>query len=154
MQLEASAGSLLTPAVGDLSDPFTSPTGYHRIAIDVMKALQSPTPHTLVVNFANHGALADLQVDDVVEVPCQVSRDGIAPLAIGKLPQSVRGLLLSVKAYERLAVEAAIERSAEKARLALLCYPIVGQWELDTEVLNELGKADADHLGFLQTDVA
>jgi 6-phospho-beta-glucosidase len=150
MKLEASAGSLLAAGVEDPTDPFTSPTGYHRIAIQVMKALQSGTPQTLVVNTSNRGALTDLREDDVVEVPCHVSSKGIAPLPVGSLPSSVRGLLLSVKAYERLAVEAALERCPSKARLALLLYPIVGQWELASTVLEALGEGDPQHLGYLR----
>lgn len=149
MKLEASAGSLLTDGAEDVADPFTSPTGYHRIAIDVMKALQSRTPLTLVVNTSNRGSIPDLSPDDVVEVPCHVSRQGITPLPVGTLPSSVRGLVLSVKAYERVAVEAALERSASKARLALLLYPIVGQWDVASRVLEALGDADPQHLGYL-----
>jgi 6-phospho-beta-glucosidase len=148
--LEASAGSLLKSGVEDPNDPFTSPTGYHRIAIDVIKALQSSTPQTLIVNSRNGGAIPDLEAHDVVEVPCQVSRHGIAPLPVGSLPAFVRGLLLSVKAYERLAVQAAVDRCPLKARLALLLYPIVGQWELAEQVLKALGESDPEHLGYLR----
>jgi 6-phospho-beta-glucosidase len=152
MKLEASAGSLLGDGADESADPFNSPTGYHRIAIDVMKALQSRAPKTLVVNTRNRGAIDDLSADDVVEVPCHVSSEGITPLPVGILPSSVRGLVLSVKAYERVAVEAALERSASKARLALLLYPIVGQWDVASTVLEALGEADPQYLSYLRQD--
>ncbi len=150
MKLEASAGSLLGSGNEDPHDPFESATGYHRIAIEVMLALLSPTPRSLVVNTCNRGAIRDLQPDDVVEVPCQVSRDGIIPLASGELPDCVRGLVLSVKAYERMAVQAAAEGSLPKARLALMLYPIVGEWQLAGEVLDALVASDPQHLGYLR----
>jgi len=150
MKLEASAGSLFADAVEDAADPFTSPTGYHRIAIGVMKALQSRTPQTLVVNTRNRGAIDDLSPDDVVEVPCHVSSRGITPLPVGTLPSSVRGLVLAVKAYERVAVEAALERSASKARLALLLYPVLGQWDVASRVLQALGEGDPQYLSYLR----
>ena len=46
------------------------------------------------------------------------------------LPQSVRGLVLAVKAYERTAIRAAVEKSWPLAQLAMLEYPIIGQWEI------------------------
>jgi 6-phospho-beta-glucosidase len=55
----------------------------------------------------------------------------------------------SVKAYERLTIRAAVEGSAALARLALLAYPIVGQWEPAREVLDALIGADREHLGYL-----
>ena len=152
MKLESSAGSLLAAGVEAPDDPFTSATGYHRIAIAVMKALRSETPQTLVVNTNNRGAIPELSTDDVVEVPCRISRQGIEPLPVGALPAIVRGLVHSVKAYERLAVEAAVERSRSKARLALLLYPIVGQWDLSMKVLDALGQSDPEHLGYLRQE--
>ncbi|MBS0421038.1 MAG: 6-phospho-beta-glucosidase [Proteobacteria bacterium] len=149
MKLEASAGSLLGEGTEDPQDPFLSATGYHRIAVDVMTALLSSAGRTLVVNTCNRGAIAELAADDVVEVPCQVSRDGVTPLAAGGLPESVRGLVLSVKAYERMAVRAAREQSLSKARLALMLYPIVGEWELAGQVLQALIASDPQHLGYL-----
>jgi 6-phospho-beta-glucosidase len=117
-----------------------------------MKALRSETPQTLVVNTNNRGAIPELSTDDVVEVPCRISRQGIEPLPVGALPAIVRGLVHSVKAYERLAVEAAVERSRSKARLALLLYPIVGQWDLSMKVLDALGQSDPEHLGYLRQE--
>jgi 6-phospho-beta-glucosidase len=65
------------------------------------------------------------------------------------LPETVRGLVLAVKAYERLAIRAAVEKSLELARLALLAYPIVGQWQPATDLLDALVESDPEHLGYL-----
>ena len=62
----------------------------------------------------------------------------------------VRGLVLAVKAYERTAIRAAAEGSAALARLALLEYPIIGEWEVAREVLHALIAADHEHLGYLR----
>ena len=48
---------------------------------------------------------------------------------------SVRGLVLVVKAYERLAIRAAVEQVLDLAKLALLANPIVGEWQPAVEVL-------------------
>jgi len=148
MKLESAAGSAFSTEKQQ-TDPFDAATGYHRIALDVMTALLSERPQTVVVNVPNHGAITDLESDDIVEVPCEVSRYGIVPHRTGALAESVRGLVLAVKAYERTAIRAALESSARMAELAMLEYPIIGQWDLACDVLNALMRQDREYLGYL-----
>lgn len=149
MRLEAHAESALGRGPQDW-DPFEGATGYHRIALDVMTALCSDSPKQVVVNVHNHGAIDDLHPFDVVEIACKINREGPEPIHTGALPESVRGLTLAVKGYEHLAIRAAIERSFDLARLALMVYPTVGEWDTATEILRALVKSDPEHLGYLQ----
>ena len=150
MKLEAEAGSALQAGVEQEEDPFDAATGYHRIALDVMTALVSTQPSRIVLNVANRGAINGLNHDDVVEVPCLIDRHGPQPLAVGTLPASVSGLVQAVKEYERLTIRAAVEGSKELARLALLAYPLVGEWQPASHLLEALCACDAEHLGYLQ----
>ena len=149
MKLEAEAGSAFTQAEAQ-PDPFDCATGYHRIALDVMTGLVSDQPREVVLNVLNRGSIDDLEADDVVEVPCDVDKTGAHPRKTGRMPESVRGLVQSVKAYERTAIRAALEGSRATAQLALLEYPIIGQWELAGEVLDALMAADPAGLGNLK----
>ena len=148
MTLEGRAESAFEAAEEEY-DPFETATGYHRIALDLMTALVSGTPREIVLNAPNCGAIEDLEPEDVVEVPCQVDRAGPRPCRTGGLPESVRGLVQAVKAYERTTVRAALTGSAALAQLALLEYPIVGQWDPAGEVLKALMAADTENLGYL-----
>lgn len=154
MRLEANAEVSSSERTKVMNDPFEAATGYHRIAIDVLKALVSEQPSRVVVNVLNRGAISDLAAEDVVEVPCLIDRHGAKPLAAGKLPESVRGLTIAMKAYERLAIRAAVEKSYELARLALLINPMVGQWEPASAVMSALIESDAEHLGYLRETTA
>jgi 6-phospho-beta-glucosidase len=51
------------------------------------------------------------------------------------------GLVQHVAAYERLAAQAAVTGDAELARIALLAHPLVGQWDLATELIELLNAA-------------
>ncbi len=147
MQLEAQGGSAFSSSLR-AEDPFTLATGYHRIAVDVMLGLTSSQPKQVVVNVRNRGTINGLNDDDIVEVLCDISQSGPAPRPVGELPESVRGLVLSVKAYERTLIRAAVTGSSSLAALALLEYPIVGDWELAKETLDALRNSDA-HLSYL-----
>ena len=148
MKLEAEGESAFD-VKKDEYDPFETVTGYHRIAIDVITGLVSERPHHAIVNVPNHGAVQDLDVDDVVEVLCDITAAGASPRKGGSLPFSVRGLVTAVKAYERTAIRAAVEQSPRLAQLAMMLYPPIGQWELSGELLRRLVASDREHLGYL-----
>jgi 6-phospho-beta-glucosidase len=148
MKLEGEAGSAFSGAPKD-HDPFETVTEYHRIALDVITALLSDEPKMIVVNVPNRGAIENLEDDDIVEAPCRIDRRGPVPQRCGALPESVRGLVLAVKAYERTAIRAAVEKSGRLAELAMLEYPIIGQWELACDLKNALVRSDPEGLGYL-----
>ncbi len=152
MRLEAHAGSALQNQVGETEDPFAAATGYHRIALDVMKALSGAQATRIVVDVRNQGAITDLSADDVVEVPCLIDQQGPHPLAVGELPEAARGLVVAVKAYERLTIRAAVEQSRALARMALMVYPLIGEWDRADQLLTALIAGDTDFLGYLSIE--
>jgi 6-phospho-beta-glucosidase len=149
MKLEAGGESAFSVAEENY-DPFETATGYHRIALDVIQGLLSERPRVVVVNVLNQGAIEDLAPDDVVEVPCDVDARGPRPRKTGALPEAVRGLVLSVKAYERAAIRAAVEKSRSQAELAMLEYPIIGEWGLARSLGMAMARNDPQRLGYLE----
>ncbi len=147
-KLEAESGSAFGEQA-EQPDPFAAATGYHRIAVEVLRGLFGDSARDVVVNVANRGSIDDLADEDVVEVACTITREGAAPKRVGRLPESVRGLVLSVKAYERTLIRAAVEQSRSLAKLALLEYPIVGEWRPAEEVLEAMISA-SPHLAYLR----
>jgi 6-phospho-beta-glucosidase len=137
MKLEASAGSAFD-SVALADDPFRSSTGYHRMVLEVIGALQQENPRGVVANVRNLDALDDFADDDVVETICDISSAGVRPRAYGKLPAGVRGLAIAMKAFERATVQAAVERSYERARNALLIHPSISDWDSAEQFLNAL----------------
>jgi 6-phospho-beta-glucosidase len=144
MQLEASAGTAFDKSHALTDDPFRVATGYHRIALDVMNALCSEEPRRVVVNVRNHGAIPDVEYEDIVEAPCAISKHSIVPENCGALPEDVRGLVLAVKAYERAAIQAAVTGTAGYARKAMLLYPAIGEWEPSDALLREFAAKSPD----------
>jgi len=138
MELEGSGGSALITGEASNEDPFRAASGYHRIAVDVMTALCGKQPNRIVVNTQNLGAIDDIEPEDIVEVPCSISADTITPEPCGRLPESVRGLVLAVKAYERAVIDAALTGSTIAARKAMLLYPPIGEWEPSKDLLEQL----------------
>jgi 6-phospho-beta-glucosidase len=94
---------------------------YSEAATRLVRSLHSGDGATHVVDIRNHGTLAGLADDDVVEVPAKVDRDGAHPLPQRPLAPELLGLVQHVAAYERLAARG-------EERKALLAHPLVGQW--------------------------
>ena len=61
----------------------------------------------------------------MVEVPCLVGAAGARPLAVGPVPDHARALIESVKAVERVTIEAALTGSTALAVKALALHPLV-----------------------------
>lgn len=98
---------------------------YSEAAVSLMDSIWNDRGDIHVVNVPNNGCLPDLPPDAVVETNCVIRREGAVPLSYGPLPSSIKGLVQHVKAYEELTIEAAVEKSREKAFLALVNHPLV-----------------------------
>lgn len=116
-------------------------SGYERIALLVLQALHAETPSSIPLTIRNGGALKDLDADDAVELPCEVSSLGVQVPPVGRAPDAVRPLLLQVKEYERLTVRASVEHSRSFALAALEKNPLVGRQEVAQKVLTEYVQA-------------
>jgi 6-phospho-beta-glucosidase len=111
--------------------------GYAGLAMSVMDAIYNNKKTNLIVNVPNQGAIQDLQIDDIVEVPCILDANGPVPLAVGTLPYAVKGLVQSVKQYERYAVSAAVNGSYDDALMALTVHPLVSSYSLAKPLVDE-----------------
>ncbi|RNL80557.1 6-phospho-beta-glucosidase [Halostreptopolyspora alba] len=99
--------------------------GYEEVALAVMRAVARDEPARLVLNTRNRGALADLDDDAVVEVPCMVDASGARPLAVGPLTGHRAGLVRAVKAVDRDVIEAVRSGSRTPALRAFATHPLV-----------------------------
>jgi 6-phospho-beta-glucosidase len=111
---------------------------YSAAAVRLIASLHAGTGDTQVVDVRNDGALPGLPDDAVVEVPCTVDRDGAHPQPQRPLPPDMSGLVAHCKAYERLAVEAAMSGSRATMIRALVANPLVGQYPLAEELADAL----------------
>jgi 6-phospho-beta-glucosidase len=82
----------------------------------------------------------------VVEVPAIVDRNGAHPISQRDLPPEMLGLVQHCKAYERLAVEAAMSGSRDAVVRALVANPLVGQYPQAAELADTLLEANRPQL--------
>jgi 6-phospho-beta-glucosidase len=111
---------------------------YSRAAFELIRAVHLDLKERHVVNVRNRGTIACLPPDCAVEVSCRVDASGAHPLPLDPPGPEIRGLMQHVKAYEELAVRAAVSRSRRAAILALCAHPLVADAELSGILVKEI----------------
>jgi 6-phospho-beta-glucosidase len=99
---------------------------YSEAAAQLLASLHDGAGDVQVVDVRNGRAMAELEPDDVVEVPSRIDREGAHPIAQRAMPPAMRDLVRAVKAYERLAIRAALSGERTDVRAALEAHPLVG----------------------------
>ncbi|TNB26966.1 glycoside hydrolase [Klebsiella pneumoniae] len=104
--------------------------GYAGVALDILEAVNSTTTKRIVVSIQNHDTLDFLRPDDVIEISCDLSRDGLKPVTPVKVPTAQKNMIACVKEYERLAVAAILQQDKSLAVRALMAHPLIGSYSL------------------------
>jgi 6-phospho-beta-glucosidase len=115
---------------------------YSRAAFELIRAIHLDLSEIHVVNVQNKDTVACLPPECAIEVACRVGAKGADPLPLDPPEPQIRGLMQQVKAYEELAVEAAVTRSRRAAVLALCAHPLVADVELSEILVSEI---ERDH---------
>ena len=119
---------------------------YSEAAARLIASLHDGRGDTQVVDVRNDGAIPDLGPTDVVEVAGRIDRDGAHPIAVSRLAADQRELVIQVKRYERLTIEAAMSGDRAIAREALEAHPLVDARVDVDALLDALLEANRRHL--------
>jgi 6-phospho-beta-glucosidase len=119
---------------------------YSEAAAQLIAALATDAGDVQVVNLRNEGAIPGLPADEVVEIGARVGREGVTPVPVAPLGPELLGLILQLKAYERLTIRAALSGDREAALLALLANPLVAQYATAAPLLDALLEANRKFL--------
>jgi 6-phospho-beta-glucosidase len=111
---------------------------YSEAAAALIASLHAGTGDVQIVDVRNDGALPGLPDDAVVEVPARVDGGGARPLPLDPLAPELLGLVQQAKAYERLAVRAALSGDRAVALKALLANPLVREYQVAAPLLDAL----------------
>jgi len=115
---------------------------YSEASAMLIESLFTDRGDVQVVNVRGGGALPGLADDDVVEVACRIDGQGAHPLAVAPLAPEMHGLVAQAKAYERLAVRAAVTGDRDLALMALMANPLVRDYDVAGPLLEALLEAN------------
>ena len=135
------SGSANRPMLEKGSLPVPEGMGYAGVMLDCIEGMQSESGRTLVLSILNQGSIPFLADDDVVEVTCNVSKNGIEPVKQKSVPTMCELYIRLIKRYERLTVEAVAEGNEEKAVEALMTHPLINSYSLAKKLIADYNEA-------------
>ncbi len=123
---------------------------YSEAAISLVDAIYNDKQEVHTVNVQNRGTTTNLPYNAVIETNALIGAQGAAPLRIGEMPTRVAGLVNYVKAYEQLAVRAAVEKDYDIALSAMMANPFIYDYEVGKAILDELIQEHTPYLDYLK----
>ena len=114
--------------------------------VDVIRALVTGTPHTIIANLPNEGQIDNLPRDAVVETRAVVMANGIQPVSVGALPTGVLTTVQQHVANQELIVEAALMGDRSLVLQAFLSDPLVRDFPSAPRLVDELIEANIAYL--------
>lgn len=121
---------------------------YSQAAVSLIEALYTGNGTYHVIDVQNRGVLDFLEDTDVIETTCRVTKNKFERVPIGTtISESCKGLIQTVKRYEKLTVKAGIEGDLEAAKQALWCHPLIGDAQAAEQVIHDLMQAHKQYLG-------
>lgn len=153
-------GEVVAEVEGDLLDKYADPklvikppelsqrggALYSEAAIRLILSLVLDRRDVQIVDVRNEGAIEGLPDDGSVEVPCVVGANGVTPLHMGALPETIRPLCQMAKAWESWTVEAGVTGSRQAALMAMLTNPLVPSFDVARALLDDMLEANREYL--------
>lgn len=120
---------------------------YSDVACNVINGIYNDKNTIIAVNTKNNGTLKQFDNDSAIEVSCYVGKNGPVPVeTVTDLPIFAQGLAGQIKAFERLAAEAAYTGDYNTALTAMVTNPLVADDKKGRKLLNEMLLAHKDYL--------
>lgn len=119
---------------------------YSEAACELISAIHNDKNLLMTVNVRNNGAIRSLPDNVAIETTCVIGRYGAIPLNNDPLPPTVCGLVSLMKAWEEMAVEAAVTGDYGAALQALTLNPLVPSGKVAKVVLDQLLEAHRAYL--------
>lgn len=135
MAAETGAGKKTKPYKFDIQEQDDG--GYAGVALKYIKVEQTNETSQMILCVPNGGAIKGLADTDVVEVTCDISKEGCVPHIFSSPDPRCMEWIHRVKTYERLASSALRSHSIKDAVDCLMFHPLVNSYSLAKELVTE-----------------
>lgn len=113
---------------------------YSRVATSIIESISTNKGDIQIVNIANRGMVSGFENEEVLEIPAIISSKGATPLKNKLENHHMYSLMRMIKGYEKLTIEAAVEKSYKKAILALITNPLVMDAEIAIKAVKMINR--------------
>lgn len=120
--------------------------GYAGVALKFIDIVENNKQDSMILCVPNMGAIDGLMDSDIVEITCDISKDGAKPHKMSKVDEQHLEIIRRVKMYERLSSQALREKSKQKAIEALTLHPLVNSYSLACRLVEKYLELNKDYV--------
>lgn len=125
--------------------------GYSRVVVGFIRDLITGGGRVHYGIVRNGSTLEDIPADGFVEVPVLVNKNRVEALQVDPLPLVVRPVVISLKAYEDMLIEASFTKDKNLLLQALLMHPLISTYDLSKSLLDDVLRVNAPNLGWMKS---
>ncbi|MDN5304884.1 MAG: 6-phospho-beta-glucosidase [Fusobacteriaceae bacterium] len=111
---------------------------YSDTACELISSIVNDKNKLMIVDVQNNGTLNFLPNNVSIETTCLINKNGAFPLSVDDFDNSSKSLISTIKAYESLTIEAAINGDYTKALQALTTHPLVTSGKIAKNILDDI----------------
>lgn len=122
--------------------------GYAGVALKYIDTINADKKDEMILCTRNNGAIEGLFDSDIVEITCDISKDGIVPhkFSGNSIDPFAFELIKRVKLYERQASLAILNKDKFLAVDALALHPLVSSYTVAEELVSEYSKINSEYI--------
>lgn len=120
--------------------------GYSRLVVRLIRGIVTNDGSIQYANVPNGSTLPELPSDAFVEAPVVVKTERIRPMGVDPLPPFAVGLVITMKQYDRLLIEAARQRSHRLLLQALLTHPLIPSYTTATGLAQDILEENREYM--------
>ncbi len=125
---------------------------YSDVACSIISAIYNDKKEYHVINTVNDGYITNLPEGSAIEITARITKHGPMPVFIGQLPNSIKGLVQQMKAFEQVLVDAIFEKNLAKAKFALQINPLTRSVADASQAFDALVEAHRAYLDYYFED--
>jgi len=124
--------------------------GYSRVVANIIRDMivDGGNVHFGIVR--NGLTLKEIPEDGFIEVPILVHKNRIETIQIDPIPLVVRSLVISLKAYEDMLIDASFNKDKNQLLKALIMHPLIPSYDIAKPLLEDVLKVNEPFLDWLK----
>ena len=120
--------------------------GYSRAVANLIKGMIVNDRSIHYAQVQNGSIFRELPPDAFIEVPVLAMKDELRPIQVEELPEAALPLIITMKKYEQLLIEAAKAHSANGFYKAMIVNPLFGSDCIIAPLLDDLLEANKEYM--------
>lgn len=122
---------------------------YSTVATELIRDLYRGDGKTHIINTRNNGSLRDMPDDYVMEIPCEITKNGPKAINLGTTNPLNSGLIHTIKNYERLTIKGYITGDENYIKQAMLIHPLGPNEMILDQVWEEIKEENKEYFPVL-----